>query len=56
MLPEHLKVGNTGIDTGLRAVVYFDQCLGAAHSKHWLKYSFSMFFVLKAEKCKKKLK
>ena len=27
------------------AVVYFDQYLGAGHSKCWLKYAFSMFFV-----------
>ena len=24
-------------------VVYFDQCLGAAHSKRWLKSLFSIF-------------
>ena len=24
-------------------VVYLDQCLGAAHSKHWLKYVCSRF-------------
>ena len=27
-------------------IVYFDQHLVFAHSKHWLKYAFSMFFVL----------
>ena len=26
-------------------VVYFDQLLGAAHSKYWLKYALSRFFV-----------
>ena len=30
------------------SVVYFDQRLGAAHSKRWLKYAFSTFFCLKA--------
>ena len=25
------------------SVVYFDQCLGAAHSKRWLKSPFSVF-------------
>ena len=39
-------------------VVYCDQCLGAAHSKRWSKWSFSAFFVLKSKKfaakfCKK---
>ena len=28
-------------------VVYFDQRLVAAHSKCWLKYTFSLFFVQK---------
>ena len=27
-------------------VVYFDQCLGVAHYKRWLKYAFSTFFVI----------
>ena len=31
-------------------VVYFDQCLGAAHFKCRLKYAFSSFFMQKAEK------
>ena len=31
-------------------VVYFDQHLSAAHSKRCLKYTFSTFFVQKAEK------
>ena len=35
-------------------VVYFDQHLGAAHCKRWLKYDFLMAFVQKAEKRKKK--
>ena len=26
-------------------VVYFNQCVVAAHSKHWLKYAFSMFLM-----------
>ena len=30
------------------SVVYFDQHLGAVHSKHWLRYVFSRFFVLKS--------
>ena len=30
------------------SVVYFDQHLGAAHPKHWSKWSFSAFFVLKS--------
>ena len=29
-------------------VVYFDQRLGAAHSKGWLKYAFLMCFMLKS--------
>ena len=33
-------------------VVYFDQHLGAAHSKRWLKYAFSCFGG-KMEKSKK---
>ena len=37
-------------------VVYFDQRLGAAHSKGWQKYAFSMFFCLEAEKNAKKEK
>ena len=32
------------------SVVYFDQHLGAAHSKRWSKKSFSAFFVLKSLK------
>ena len=28
-------------------VVYFDQGLGAAHSKHWLKYVFHIFYIKK---------
>ena len=28
-------------------VVYFDQRLGAVHSKHWYKYAFSMYFFAK---------
>ena len=36
----------------LPPVVYFDQLLGAAHSKRWSKYAFSTFFSLKAEKRK----
>ena len=31
----------------MTAVVYFNQCLGAAHSKCWSKSSFLTFFVLK---------
>ena len=31
-----------------RGVVYFDQRLGAAHAKHFLKYAFSMFFKQKS--------
>ena len=30
------------------AVVYFDQCLGTAHSKDWSKYAFAAFVVLKS--------
>ena len=29
-------------------VVYFDQYVGAANSKHWPKSDFSMFFSLKS--------
>ena len=29
-------------------VVYFDQCLGVVHSKHWLEYTFSMYFLQKS--------
>ena len=37
-----------------RFVVYFDLRLGAAHSKRWSKYAFSVFFVLKTfKKCNK---
>ena len=35
------------------SVVYFNQGLGATHSKRWLKQSFSAFFVLKTKKSKK---
>ena len=35
------------------SVVYFDQRLGAAHSKRWLKKSFSVFFMQKSLKRKK---
>ena len=35
-------------------VVYFNQRMGAAHSKRWSKYAYKMFFVLKAGKRKKK--
>ena len=31
-------------------VVYFDQGLGAAHSKHWLKYVFHIFYIKKNKK------
>ena len=34
----------------LLCVVYFDQCLSAAHSKYWTKIFFSMVFYKKAEK------
>ena len=37
-----------------KTVVYFDQDLGAVHSKHWLKSSFSTFFFLKGQKNAKK--
>ena len=30
-------------------VVYFDQSLGAAHSKRWLKSTFSMVFCAKSQ-------
>ena len=39
--------------TILISVVYFDQQLGAAHSKPWLKYAFLTFLGLKAKKTKK---
>ena len=32
-------------------VAYFNQRLGAAHSKCWLKYAFSTFFAKKLKKC-----
>ena len=31
-------------NTSRIVVVYLDQHLGAAHSKHWLKYAFSILF------------
>ena len=37
-------------------VVFSDQHLGAAHSEHWSKYSFSTFFVLKSRKKQKSKK
>ena len=40
-----------GLDTF--GVVYFDQCLGAAHSKRWSKLSFSGFLLQKPKKSKK---
>ena len=45
-------------DYGVMPVVYFDQCLGTAHFKLWLKYAFSMFLCknLKTEEKGKKLK
>ena len=39
-----------GSNVKMTNVVYFDLCLGAAHSKHWSKYAFSHF---SHEKCKK---
>ena len=37
--------------------VYFDQCLGASHSKCWFKYAFSMsFFAKKLKKGRKNKK
>ena len=39
------------MDTTLpHPVVYFNQHLGAAHPKGWLKYAFSMFFVQERKK------
>ena len=32
------------------SVVYFDQHLGAVHSKHWSKYAFFMFFKCEGRK------
>ena len=32
----------------IMSVVYFYQCLGAAHPKRWSKFSFSAFVVLKS--------
>ena len=37
-------------------VVFFDQCLGAAHYKHWLKSVFSIFFEQKSWKKGRKSK
>ena len=37
-------------------VVYFDQCLGAVHSKHWSEYAFSMYFLQKKLKKEEKAK
>ena len=37
-------------------VVYVDQCLGAAHSKRWLKYAFSIFCAEKLKKMQKSKK
>ena len=45
---------NNSIAAIMKAVVYFDQHLVAGHSIPWLKYAISKFFVLKAEKPKKK--
>ena len=48
------RVANMAIDAAdvvRTGVVYFDQRLGTAHSKHWLKCGFSTFFVHKS--CKK---
>ena len=36
--------------------VYFNQRLGAAHSKHLLKYIFSMVFMQKSRKKEEKAK
>ena len=36
-----------------RGVVYFDQRLGAAHPKRWLKYEFLMFLTAKSKKIRK---
>ena len=32
-------------------VVYFDQHLGTAHFKHWLKYAFLIFLVIASLTC-----
>ena len=40
------KTDNEGCrDKGGNVVVFFNQHLGAAHSKCWSKYAFSRFFV-----------
>ena len=38
------------------SVVYFDQHLGAAHSKHWSKYAFVTFLLKIAKKMQKRKK
>ena len=43
-------------DYGVMPVVYFDQCLGTAHFKLWLKYAFSMFLCKKSENGRKRKK
>ena len=40
----------------LHTPTYFDQHLGAGHSRRWLKYSFFLFYTQKAEKRKKNKK
>ena len=35
-------------------VVYFNQRMGAAHSKHWSKYAYKMFFCAKSWKKEEK--
>ena len=46
----NLKLSNYIYGVKEEFIVYFDQILGAAHSKHWSKNAFSLFF------CPKKLK
>ena len=43
-------------DLALRRVVYFNQRLGAARSKCWLKYAFLMFLTSTSYKKEKKAK
>ena len=46
--------GTAKVKFKLTCGVYFDQRLGAAHSKHWSKSQFSKFLCLNAEKLQKR--
>ena len=51
LLPQRMKM-EMRMEKGkiIPNVIYFDQRLGAAHSKCWLKYAFLAFFMPKSLK------